>query len=255
MHHASWPRVAFANTPTHSLPPRVPCTRAERVGPTAPGWGPQDPGWGPEDPGRGPKDPLCTTMDPEGGGARRCAVRAPAALPPAALTPGPPPPPSRPRPSKGGAARTCGSSPRRPLTQHTCQARQKHPPQAILAGGGLVYSTGLFFGVLWCFFLCFLDVFWLLVVPICPQNDFFHVLLGVGGWVCLGAVDVTPLDGWIVLVFSGNLGVFWFFGRHKMLKQAHVWCPVCPGALWKNGVTPWWLLFFHGVFRTVLGIS
>ena len=114
------------------------------------------------------------------------------------------------------------------------QAPQKHPPQAILAGGGLVYSTGLFFGVFWCFFgffWCFLDVFWLLVVPICPQKGFFHGLLGVGGWVGLGAVDVTPLDGWIVLVFSGNLGVFWFFGQHKMLQQAHVWCPVCPSAL------------------------
>ena len=107
----------------------------------------------------------------------------------------------------------------------------------------VVWCFLVFFGVFW----CFLDVFWLLVVPICPQKDFFHGLLGVGGWVGLGAVDVTPLDGWIVLVFSGNLGVFWFFGQHKMLQQAHVWCLVCPSAL---NVVPEWLFLFQPAFCT-----
>ena len=91
----------------------------------------------------------------------------------------------------------------------------------------------MFFGVFWMFF-------GYLLCPFAPKKDFFHGLLGVGGWVGLGAVDVTPLDGWILLVFSGNLGVFWFFGQHKMLQQAHVWCPVCPGAL---DVVPEWLFF------------
>ena len=59
----------------------------------------------------------------------------------------------------------------------------------------------MFFGVFWMFF-------GYLLCPFAPKKDFFHGLLGVGGWVGLGAVGVTPLDGWIVLVFSGNLGVF-----------------------------------------------
>ena len=84
-----------------------------------------------------------------------------------------------------------------------------------------------------------------LLCPFAPKKDFFHGLLGVGGWVGLGAVDVTSLDGWILLVFSGNLGVFWFFGQHKMLQQAHVWCPVCPGAL---DVVPEWLFLFRPAF-------
>ena len=61
-------------------------------------------------------------------------------------------------------------------------------------------------------------------------------------------MDVIPLDGWIVLVFSRNLGVFWFFGKHKMLQQAHVWCPVCPSAL---NVVPEWLFLFQPAFCTI----
>ena len=61
-------------------------------------------------------------------------------------------------------------------------------------------------------------------------------------------MDVTPLDGWIVLVFSGNLGVFWFFGQRKMLQQAHVWCVVCPSAL---NVVAEWLFLFQPAFCTV----
>ena len=84
------------------LPPYAPCVMAasglclslltltERGGPTAPGWGPQNP-WR--------SDALL-----EDGGARRCAVRAPATLLPPAATPCPPPvPPLSPTPT--GAAR------------------------------------------------------------------------------------------------------------------------------------------------------
>ena len=82
------------------------------------------------------------------------------------------------------------------------QARQKHPPQAILAGGGLVYSTGLFFGVFW----CFLDVFWLLVVPICPQKDFFSWFVGRWGVGRLGGSGRHTI-GWV-----DCFGFFWKFG-------------------------------------------
>ena len=84
------------------LPPYAPCVMAasglclslltltERGGPAAPGWGPQN--------------PWRSDARLEGGGARRCAVRAPATLLPLAATPCPPPvPPLSPTPT--GAAR------------------------------------------------------------------------------------------------------------------------------------------------------
>ena len=83
-------------------PPYAPCVMAasglclslltltERGGATAPGWGPQN--------------PWRSDARLEGGGARRCAVRAPATLLPLAATPCPPPvPPLSPTPT--GAAR------------------------------------------------------------------------------------------------------------------------------------------------------
>ena len=99
------------------LPPYAPCVMAasglclslltltERGGPTAPGWGPQN--------------PWRSDARLEGCGARRCAVRAPATLLPLAATPCPPPVP---HPAWGGAARACGSSPRRPLLHYTDSA-------------------------------------------------------------------------------------------------------------------------------------
>ena len=68
------------------------------------------------------------------------------------------------------------------------QASQKHPPQAILAGGGLVYSTSLCFGVFWCFlvfFGCFLVFFGCFWATCCahlpPRRIFSMVCWGLGG--------------------------------------------------------------------------
>ena len=81
------------------LPPYAPCVMAasglclslltltERGGATAPGWGPQN--------------PWRSDARLEGGGARRCAVRAPATLLPLAATPCPPPVPPCPPPRLG----------------------------------------------------------------------------------------------------------------------------------------------------------
>ena len=81
MHHVSWPRVAFASPSSHQ--PK--------------GGGRRPLGWAPQNPWR-------SDARLEGGGARRCAVRAPATLLPLAATPCPPPvPPLSPTPT--GAAR------------------------------------------------------------------------------------------------------------------------------------------------------
>ena len=87
------------------LPPYAPCVMAasglclslltltERGGPTAPGWGPPVRGSSPRHPTSTDRDPLS-----------------------------PPGPPLVPHPDWGGAARACGSSPRRPLLHHTDSA-------------------------------------------------------------------------------------------------------------------------------------
>ena len=126
-----------------------------------------------------------------------------------------------------------------------CAANKPHSGWRFgLCNRSIFWCFLVFFGV----FLMFFGVFWMffgyLLCPFAPKKDFFHGLLGVGGWVGLGAVDVTPLDAWILLVFSGNLGVFWFFGQHKMLQQL-VWCHVCPGAL---DVVPEWLFLCQPAF-------
>ena len=134
------------------LPPYAPCVMAasglclslltltERGGPTAPGWGPQN--------------PWRSDARLEGGGARRCAVRGPATLLRLAATPCPPPgPPPVPHPHWGGAARTCGSSPRRPLLHYTDSAGRQEsggaphcperPPPTTAGARGLAAPGGL----------------------------------------------------------------------------------------------------------------
>ena len=74
-------------------------------------------------PGWGPQNPCGCASRLKGGGARWCAVRAPATLHPPAATPWTPPcPPPVPHPGWGGAARACGTSPRRPLLHCTGSA-------------------------------------------------------------------------------------------------------------------------------------
>ena len=88
--HATWPRVALVPSPHPCLAPR------DRTG------GANGPWMGPPEPWTGPQEPQCCYSDAEGGVTSRRAVTRDAEPPPV------------PHPCWGGAARTCGSSPRRP---------------------------------------------------------------------------------------------------------------------------------------------
>ena len=99
-----------------------------------------------------------------------------------------------------------------------------------------VYFSGcflVFFGVFWMFFGVFWTFFGYLLCPFAPKKDFFHGLLGVGGWVGLGAVDVTRLDGWILLVFFWKFGCFLVFRTAQdaaagpCLVSCLSWCTRC----------------------------
>ena len=92
------------------------------------------------------------------------------------------------------------------------KARQKHPPQAILAGGGLVYSTGLLFGVFWCFlvffgvFLVFFGCFLATCCAHLPPKRFFPWFVGGWGVGRLGGSGRHTI-GWV-----DCFGFFWKFG-------------------------------------------
>ena len=109
MHHVSWPRVAFASPPPHRK--RTGGVEGPWVGPPEPqqlrlptgGW------WGPPVRGASPRHPPSTCRD--------------------SLTP-PPCPPPVPHPGWGGAARTCGTSPRRPLLHYTGSAGRQESGEA-----------------------------------------------------------------------------------------------------------------------------
>ena len=81
------------------LPPHAPCVMAAS-GLCLPFPTPKPHGGGPKAPGWGPQNPCSCATRLEGGGARRCAVRAPATLHPPYATPDPTPdPPLSPTPA------------------------------------------------------------------------------------------------------------------------------------------------------------
>ena len=107
MHHGrEWP---LSLPSTHASR-----TVTERGGATAPGWGPQNPGWGPKNPYA-----VTPTWRVVGLAGERSH-----------LTRNPVPPPV-PHPGWGGAARTCGPSPRRPcyVIQAVRAARSAEGPR------------------------------------------------------------------------------------------------------------------------------
>ena len=97
VHHVSWPRVAFASPPPHRN--RTGGGEGPWVGPPKPlqlrlptgGW------WGPPVRGTSPRHPPTACRDPLS-------------------------PPPVPHPGWGGAARACGTSPRRPMLHYTGSA-------------------------------------------------------------------------------------------------------------------------------------
>ena len=110
--HVSWPRVAFVPSP-HPCP-----THRDRTG------GANGPWVGPREPWVGPQEPQHCYSEVEGGVTSWRAVTPDA-------EPGPPPVP---HPSWGGAACTCGSSPRRPCNaiQAVRAARSAEGPRTAL---------------------------------------------------------------------------------------------------------------------------
>ena len=97
VHHVSWPRVAFASPPPHR----------NRTG------------GGRRPLGGAPRTPAATPPDRRVVGPAGARYELP---PPSIHLPRPPDPPPAPHPGWGGAARACGSSPRRPLLHYTGSA-------------------------------------------------------------------------------------------------------------------------------------